>query len=216
MTYQSVFFDLDGTLTDPQAGITKSIAYALQAFGIEVRDLNSLTKFIGPALKDSLMKFYNFSEADAIKGIKKYREYYSRQGMYDIQLIPGITDLLKKLKHQHQQLFIATAKPTFFAIKILDHFDLSQYFDGIFGSNLDGTRAQKSEVITYGLQQTKLIPSQQIAMVGDRSYDIQGAKENHLTAIGVLYGYGSQQELTAAGVDHLVSNVHQLSQVLTA
>jgi phosphoglycolate phosphatase len=214
MAYQNIFFDLDGTLTDPKSGITKSVAYALNAFGIKVTNLDSLTKFIGPSLKDSLMKYYDFTETDAIKGIKKYREYYGTKGMYDNQVIPGVIDLLQTLKQQHKKIYLATAKPTPFAIKIMDHFKLTQYFTAIFGSNLDGSRAQKSEVLTYGLQQTKIKPTDQTVMVGDRAYDMAGAKQNQLTAIGVLYGYGSQKELVLAGADKLVANPAELKAVL--
>ena len=209
-----ILFDLDGTVTDPMIGITKSVRYALNKFGIEVEDLNTLCKFIGPPLKDSFMNFYNFSEGDALKAITYYREYFSTNGLYENTVYENFEDMLIALKNDGKSLIIATSKPTVFAEKILEHFNLKKYFDFISGSNLDNTRTKKADVISYALKQQMINNMSEIIMIGDREHDIIGAKALNIESIGVLHGYGSYEELSSSGADYIVKDVSELKSLL--
>ncbi len=208
-----VLFDLDGTLTDPALGITKSVAYALESFGIHTQDLGELCKFIGPPLKDSFMEYYGFSEEQAIAGIAKYREYFRETGIYENKLYPGVKEMLEKLKDNGMRLILATSKPKVFADIILEHFDIMKYFELTCGCELDGTRGKKSEVILYAMETAGLSADSTI-MVGDRKHDVLGAKEAGIGSIGVLFGYGGYDELREAGADVIVATVWELGEVL--
>lgn len=210
-----ILFDLDGTVTDPMIGITKSVRYALNKFGIEVEDLNTLCKFIGPPLKDSFMNFYNFTEEDALKAISYYREYFSTNGLYENTVYENFEDMLIALKNDGKSLIIATSKPTVFAEKILEHFNLKKYFDFISGSNLDNTRTKKADVISYALEQQMINNMSEIIMIGDREHDIIGAKALNIESIGVLHGYGSYEELSSSGADYIVKDVSELKSLLS-
>ena len=212
--YKYIFFDLDGTLTDSKEGITKSVAYALKSFGIIVDDLSTLNKFIGPPLYDSFCKYYSMDADDATQAIIKYREYFSVTGLYENTVYGGISALLQDLKIHGKTLIIATSKPTVFAVKILEHFNLAQYFTFIAGSELDGTRSKKSEVIAFALQNSNITDLKDVVMVGDRKHDILGAKEHGIDTIGVLYGFGDYLEHQNAGADNIVSSVAQLHELL--
>lgn len=209
-----LLFDLDGTLTDPMLGITKSVRYALNKFGIEVEDLNQLCKFIGPPLKDSFMDFYNLTEEDASKAITYFREYFSTKGIYENEVFYNIEDMLISLKEQNKSLIIATSKPTVFAEKILEHFNLKKYFDFISGSNLDNTRTKKADVIKYALDENGLTDISEIIMIGDREHDVIGAKSLGIECIGILHGYGSYDELSDSGAAYIVKDVNELHSLL--
>lgn len=211
---QYILFDLDGTIIDPKIGITSSVAYALNKFHIHVENLDNLCKFIGPPLKDSFIEYYNFSEKDAEQAILYYRERFQDKGIYENFLYEGFEEMLVRLKNQGKTLLIATSKPTVFAEKILEHFNLRQYFDFVGGSNLDGTRANKAEVIFHVLKENSISDISNAIMVGDRKHDIIGAKKAGLESIGVLYGYGNYEELEAAGADYIVKDVEELSTLL--
>jgi len=212
--YKYILFDLDGTLTDPKEGITRSVAYALEKMGIEAPELDELCKFIGPPLKDSFMHFYGMSETDAQTAVSKYREHFSQGGLFQNVVYEGMPELLKSLKSQGKTLIVATSKPQAFAKQILDHFGLSQYFEFVSGSEFDGTRVKKAEVIEHALRECRIDDRSSAVMVGDRSYDVIGAKENGLACIGVLYGYGSREELQEAGADHIVETISELKDLL--
>lgn len=212
--YKYILFDLDGTLTEPKEGITKSVAYALEYYGIHVEDLDTLCPFIGPPLKESFMKFYGFDDIKAEEAVEKYREYFRPYGVYENELYQGVTVLLEGLKEQGKILVLATSKPTVFAKIILEHFELSQYFDCVVGSELDGTRVNKDEVIACALKEAGVQDKSTAIMIGDREHDILGAKANGLDAIGVLYGHGSREELEKAGADVVVKTVEELKKVL--
>ena len=213
-TYNIILFDLDGTLTDPKIGITKSVQYALKAYDIHEPDLDRLCKFIGPPLKESFMQFYDFDEKRAVEAVEKYREWYADIGIFETELYKGIDELLEKLCTAKKQLIVATSKPTAFAERILAHFKIAHYFDFVSGSELDNTRTDKGEVIRYGLEQLKILDTSQALMVGDREHDIAGAKKAGLTSVGVLYGYGSYAELHNAGADYIVQDLAGLENVL--
>lgn len=171
-------FDLDGTLTDPKEGITKSVRHALNHYGIQVDDLDTLTPFIGPPLTDSYKKYYGFSDEQAWEGVLVYREYFSERGWHENKEYPGIKEMLGALKAAGRVLLVATSKPEEFARKILEHFGMAGYFDFIGGADMDETRVRKADVIRYVLEQYGLDTSRETlarcVMVGDREHDVLG------------------------------------------
>lgn len=204
--YQNLLFDLDGTLTDPGIGITNSVAYALEKYGIKTNDRTQLYKFIGPPLQDSFERFYGFSKEDAKMAVQYYREYYKETGIFENKLYDGMEHLLQSLCEAGKKLFVATSKPEAFAVQILEYFSVNQYFTYIAGSNMDGTRSKKEEVIAYALKAGKIQDLSSAVMIGDREYDVTGAKKAGIASIGVLFGYGSRKELEAAGADALAES----------
>lgn len=213
MRWKYLFWDLDGTLTDPMQGITRSVQYALRSFGIEVSDLETLCPFIGPPLRDSFIERYAMSEADAERAVSKYREYYTPTGIFENALYTGIPELLAEFQHRGAIHVMATSKPTIFAERIAEHFDLTRYFTLISGSTLDNSRTSKAEVIGYALSELGIDPSQAV-MIGDRRYDIEGAAQRSLHAIGVTWGYGSREELEEAAAPAIASNPEELARLL--
>ena len=209
-----LLFDLDGTLTNPKEGITKCVQYALRAFGIEEPDLDRLTPFIGPPLRQSFIDFYQFSEDQAITAVEKYRERFSTTGLFENVLYLGIPTMLQALQKQGQILAVASSKPTVFVRQILEHFQLAQYFQVIEGSNLDGSRVEKKEVISTVLQQLGNPPIQQVIMVGDRIYDVRGAAELGIACVGVRFGFAAPGELENSGAIYLADTVSDLQQYL--
>ena len=214
MNKQTFLFDLDGTLTDPKKGITKSVQYSLRAFGIHVEEPDELVCFIGPPLKDSYRDFYQFSDQEAGLAVDKYREYFSQQGIFENTLYPGIKPMLERLMLSKAQLVVATSKPTVYANQILEHFGLDRYFDFVAGSELDGSRSKKSQVIQHAIDNAKITDIRQAIMIGDREHDIIGAKAHGMDAVGVLYGYGSRAELQGANADYIAETVEALSGLL--
>lgn len=206
-----LLFDLDGTLTDPFIGITRSVQHALKYYGIIENDLSRLAPFIGPPLIDSFRETYHFSEEQAEEAVSYYREYFAEKGWRENKVYPGIPELLKHLQETGRKLYVATSKPTPFAEKILDHFNLSRYFERIEGASLDHTRMRKTEVMQYLLAQTGISEKGKTVMIGDRKFDVIGAHEIGVECIGVLYGYGSREELVSAGADYIVPSVDALS-----
>ena len=211
--YDIILFDLDGTLTDPGLGITNSVAYALKRYGIEAENRESLYSFIGPPLKDSFMKYYGFSEEKAMEAIEVYREYFREKGLYENEVYDGIRELLEKIKQSGRRIVLATSKPEEFSIRILEHFDLIKYFHVVAGASMDEKRNKKGDVIRYAMEKGGFT-SEKAIMIGDREHDIFGAKENGLPSIGVLYGYGSEDELKAAGADYIAEGVNDIYGIL--
>jgi phosphoglycolate phosphatase len=198
----AIYFDLDGTLTDPKPGITRSIQYALQKLEhptIPTED--ELTWCIGPPLRASFVRLLG-GEHSADHAVSFYRERFSDVGLYENSLYDGIGDVLKTLCASGQRLFVATSKPHVFAERIIDHFGLRNHFERVFGSELDGTRVDKSHLLEYALKEASVDPAKTL-MIGDRSHDMVGAKNNRMKGIGVLYGYGSRDELLEAGAHHV-------------
>ena len=210
---QYLLFDLDGTLTDPMVGITSSVQYALEKFGVRVRYLKELIPFIGPPLAESFQKFYGFSKEDAERAIQYYREYYAPKGIFENEVYEGIPEMLAHLTEAGFTLLVATSKPTVFARKVLKHFGIEDYFSFVGGSELDGSRTKKAEVISYILKICG-IRAKEAIMIGDRRHDIEGGKACGLESVGVLYGYGTEQELTEAGADHIIRTVAELEDYL--
>jgi phosphoglycolate phosphatase len=210
---QLILFDLDGTLTDPKEGITKSFRFALEKLGYPEEDLDELEKVIGPPLWDSFQDYYGMTREQADLGVQYYRERYRDVGKFENILIEGIPELLWELKAAGKQLALATSKPTDYSIEILQHFEIDQPFDQMIGSNLDGTRINKDEIIQHVLSLFD-IPAENIVMIGDRKHDIIGAKAHGIDSIGVLFGYGSRQEFEQHGATIIVETVDELKQVL--
>lgn len=232
MEYKYLLFDLDGTLTDPKEGITTSVQYALKAFGIDEPDLDKLEPFIGPPLRESFMKFYNLNEKEAEEAVEKYREWFAPKGIFQNKLYAGIKELLSELKESGKILAVASSKPQVFVEKVLRHFAIYEYFDVIVGSELDGTRDSKEEVVEEALRRLaaaggrKPVPEakeesikltgeerRQTAMIGDRKFDVYGGKKHGLTTVGVTFGYAQEGELEEAGADYIVDTVEELRRL---
>ena len=209
----AIYFDLDGTLTDPKIGITRSIQYALDKLGHPaIPSEDELTWCIGPPLRASFTKLLGGEHASD-RAVSLYRERFADIGIFENSLYAGIADILTALARPGRRLFVATSKPGVFAERIIDHFGLRDHFERVFGSELDGTRSDKTQLLEYALKETSVDPSRAI-MIGDRSHDIVGARNNGMSAIGVLYGYGSREELTEAGAHHVCARPHGLLEHL--
>ncbi len=212
--YNVVLFDLDGTLTDPGEGITNSVAYALEKYGITVEDKTQLYKFIGPPLHESFEKYYGFSKDESLKAVECYREYYRDKGIFENIVYDGVENLLKKLCDSGKKIVLATSKPEVFAKKILRHFGLSDYFFFEAGANLDGSRTNKADVIEYALENSGIVDKSAVVMIGDREHDIIGANKNGIDSIGVLFGYGSREELEKAGATYIAETVEEIAEFI--
>lgn len=212
--YKYILFDLDGTLDDPFEGITKSVEYAMKKFGVEC-DREKLKCFIGPPLTDSFMTYFGLDEQNAKLAVDYYREYYRPIGIFEVSIYEGIPELLDKLQRTGCELILATSKPIIFADMILEKFDLKKYFTATFGSELDGTRVKKDEVIAYALENYPIDKSCAI-MVGDRHHDVEGAHKNGIPCIGVTFGYGERDEHIACAADHIVDTISDLEAILNA
>ena len=209
-----LFFDLDGTLTDPALGITNSIMYALKTYGIDVSDRESLYPFIGPPLVDSFAKYYGFSRERGFEATDRFREYFSEKGIFENRLYEGIPELLASLKENGFCLVLATSKPEKFALRILEHFQIREYFAFVCGASMDEkVRSKKDDVIRYALETSGADPKKSV-MIGDREYDVLGGKRFGMKTVGVLYGYGSRGELERAGADRICENVAECLEVL--
>ncbi len=209
-------FDLDGTLTDPMLGITRCVQYALAAFGIQEPDLNRLTKFIGPPLIPAFKEFYGVNDETAHQMLLKYRERFSTVGIYENQLYSGIPQLLQALAADSRYLIgLATSKPLPFAEKILEHFSIKQYFTVFAGATMDESRNTKKDVLQYALNQiNQQFPGAKAVMIGDRKFDVEAGRSLGTETVGVLYGYGSREEMEAQAPTHLVQTVTELQSVL--
>jgi Predicted phosphatases len=210
-----MLFDLDGTLTDPAEGITNSLIHALSYYGIKVADRTSLYTYIGPPLLDTFSKGFGFSPERAVEAVQKYREYFAVSGLFENSVYGGIPELLKTLYTAGRTLIVATSKPEPYAVQILNHFGLSQYFTAVCGSNMDESRSRKGEVIAYALSRTGIADRSRAIMTGDRMHDVVGAKECGVASCGVLFGYGSRTELEQAGADYIAADVQELGRILT-
>lgn len=213
MRYKYIFFDLDGTLTDSKEGIINSIKYALDCFGEPLPDEKTLQKFLGPPLVDSFQKFCGLSRDRAELALVKYRERFSDTGIFENKVYDGIYDLLRALVNGGRVPVLATSKPRVYAERIMTKFRLRPFFKLLCGSELDGTRNAKNEVIEYAIEKSGC-PREKIIMVGDRENDILGAKKCGIASCGVRYGYALEGELEAAGADYIANNTDELLTIL--
>ncbi len=212
-----LLFDLDGTLTDPKIGICTCVQYALASFGIEEPDLDKLEPFIGPPLRDSFKEFYHMDEEQAEKAVEKFRERFRDKGKFENQLYKGIERMLRNLNTRGMTLAVASSKATVFVREILEHFKIAKYFKVVVGSELDGTRGTKEEVVREALRQLfgdRPIERDKVYMIGDRYFDVEGARAVQVESVGVTYGYGSMEELKAAKADYIVRSVEELERFL--
>lgn len=214
MKIHTILFDLDGTLTDSGEGIMNAVRYTLERYEKEATE-EELRSFIGPPLQTQFEQFLKVSEEEGKRAVSIYREYYTKRGIYENKVYPGIPDVLKQLKQAGFRLCIATSKPEKFAVQIAEHFNFAQYFERIGGALMDGNRTKKREVIEYVLTEEQIGDQREgILMVGDRKHDICGAKQTGLRSMGVLYGYGSQEELETAGADWIVETPEDIWSIL--
>ena len=204
-----LLFDLDGTLTDPEEGITKAVQLALAHFGIQVEDRTSLRPFIGPPLWDQFQEYAGLSAEQSDEAVKVFRQYYLEKGVYENREYDGIRQMLGALKCAGYRLYVATSKPETTAGIVMKYFGFTDYFAYVAGADLEGTRVRKADVIRYLLEKEGIADPGEAVMIGDRKHDILGAKEVGMDSIGVLYGYGSREEL--AGADWLVRTPEELS-----
>ncbi|MBO7637583.1 MAG: HAD family hydrolase [Treponema sp.] len=211
--FDYIFFDLDGTLTDPALGITNSFKHALEYFGLEIPSYEKLCSFIGPPLVDTFRTQFGFSDEKASLGVVKYREYFAEKVLLENSVYPGIHNLLSDLKDAGKKLVVATSKPEEYSIRIIEHFGLAPYFENVCGSLMDESRSKKDQVIEYALERNKIGDRSKVLMVGDRKHDILGAKKTGLKSCGVLFGYGSLEELNAAGADYIAGDMAELKKI---
>ena len=215
MMYKYILFDLDGTITDPFEGISKSIVYALESFGIKVEDTGELVSFIGPPLFEQFKVYCGFDDKQAEMAVKKYRERYSEIGWKECTLAEGTEELLRELKAAGKVLALATSKPECFAVPILELFGIDKYFDFIGGAELEHNgRNSKEAVIEYVLDKLGITERDEVVIVGDRFHDIDGAKKTGIRSAGVLSGYGSREELEEHGADHIAADMRDVIKFL--
>ena len=212
--YQYILFDLDGTLTDPREGITKSVQYALQKMGIDEPDLSSLEHFIGPPLYDEFRRRYSFDDAQAKAAVGFYRERFGDVGWQENILFAGVPDLLQAIRAAGKKIAIASSKPTVFVKKILRLFEIDVFFDVVSGATLDGSIGTKAEVLEQALDLLHVPDRNQAVLVGDRLYDVEGAHALGVQCIGVTFGFGGWKELHDAGADQIVFTMAELQAVL--
>jgi phosphoglycolate phosphatase len=213
--YDTVLFDLDGTLTDSAPGITKSVQYALQKMGLEVPDYTRLTGFVGPPLAEGFRDYCGFSDEECAQAVAHFRVRFTAVGIFENAPYDGVENMLKTLTENGLRLMLATSKPEIFARQILERFSLSGYFEKIAGATLDGTRVEKADVIEHLLEGCETDRSRAV-MVGDRRFDADGAAACGLSCIGVLYGYGVREEFLGSNVTALAQDVGELTALLLA
>ena len=210
--YKLILFDFDGTVFDTGEGIMKSVQYAALAFGYDEPDYTALRCFVGPPLVESFMLRYGVDMEKARAMTAKYRERYSVQGLAECSVYPGVPELVQRLRDRGAKVVVATGKPTKFTVDILESAGLGGLFDDVLGSEFDGTRGQKWEVIAELLDRHG---SEGAVMVGDRDNDVNGAKKCGIPCVGVAWGYAEPGELLAAGAVSLAQTVDELEDILT-
>lgn len=215
MTYQTIFFDLDGTLINPKDGITKSAQYALSKFGIDAK-LEDLVPFIGPPLHKCFELYYGFSEEKAMQAVMYYREYFIQHGIQEAMLYDGVVSLLEKLKQKNKTLNVVTSKLILYAPKILEEKNIYHYFDNIIATKPDMSNADKPTLVKEALTLYPEIVKEAVVMIGDREHDIIGAKANGIDSIGVLYGYGTEDEMKKNNPTYIVESIEELGKILLA
>lgn len=210
-SFKTILFDLDGTITDPFDGITNSVIYALKKHSITPPGKKELGCFIGPPLYATFMEMFSMSREEALEAVNDYREYYADKGIFECELYPGIKELLAKLKADGKKVVLATSKPEIYANKLLQHFGIEACFDLVVGATMDSKIVEKDDIIKIALQNEDAASA---VMIGDRKFDILGAKKNGIASIGITYGYGGREELEEANADYICDSVNELIKIL--
>ena len=213
MKYRYIFFDLDGTITQSEFGITASAAYALSKFGIEEKDKSMLLKFIGPPLYYSFEKFYGICGSKADEAIKYYREYYEADAYKDAPVFEGIPEVLESLLKDGRSLLVVTSKPGHMAKRVIEYTELTDYFYEIVGPGSEMTDPSKADLIRRAIEITGADQSE-VLMIGDRNYDIEGANDAGVDSAGAIYGYGTRTELELAGATYLVETPMDILKII--
>ena len=213
--YQYLLFDLDGTLTNPKEGITKSVQYALHHFGIDVDDPDTLTSYIGPPLIPSFMEFHGLTQEQALEALQVYRQRFASVGLFENEVLEGVPEMLCALKQKGRFVAVASSKPEAYVIRILEHFDLLQYFDEVVGASMDEKRSAKKDVIEEALHRMGKAPGDRnVLMIGDRMHDIEGARLCGLDSLGVYTGFAADGELEAAGATYVFHSIRSMADFL--
>lgn len=210
--YIYLLFDLDGTLTDSAEGIINCVKHAMDSMGLDMPDRPE--RFLGPPLYDSFAEFCGLDSEQVTEAVRIYRERYQDIGLFENSVYNGVPEMLKCLKNGGKELFVATSKPEVFAKRILEKFGLADYFRIIGGADINGSRNEKWEVIEYVLQQTGITDRSGVLMIGDRKHDVIGARKCGIPCMGVLWGYGSKEELSTAGADCFAKTPSQAADFL--
>jgi len=214
MSFQHILFDLDGTLTESEEGIRNGFLFALQRMGIQDPDPAVLKKMIGPPLHYSFPTFFGFSEQETEEAVRLFRLYYEDRGALENRLYPGISELLKELVDAGRRCYIVTTKVAHQAVRVAEHFGIRPYLTDLIGSRPDSAEGRKSLLIKELLERNGIRDLSQVLMVGDRLYDIEGARDAGVASAGVLYGYGSRQELEEAGADFFCEDAESISRLV--
>ena len=215
--YHTVAFDLDGTLTDPKRGLTSAFEYGLKKQNIDFGTKESLTKFIGPPLRESFKEEYSLTDEVADAALRMFREYFGVYGWWDNELYDGIKELLADLRRAGKKIVLATSKPEIYSSRILKLFGIAEYFDFAEGASFDSSREKKCDVLDYALSAVGVVTEEQkrgAVLVGDTKYDIEGARICGVDSIGVLYGYGSEADFETEGATHIVADVEGVRKIL--
>lgn len=215
MNPRAILFDLDGTLTDPRDGITRCIEHALRCLEATPPSQATMHSWIGPPLQESFSRFFDGDSERADLAVTRYRERFDEHGWRENRLIPLMADIVQSLSQQGIRLYVATSKPRVFAQRIVEHFGIAAWFHGIYGSELDGTHAHKADLIRHILQTENLVPDE-VAMVGDRRHDVEGARKVGVVCVGVLWGFGCRDELLRAGAGRIVAHPGQLLETFSS
>lgn len=213
--YQYLLFDLDGTLTNPKEGITKSVQYALRHFGIEVADPDTLTPYIGPPLIPSFMEFHGLTQEQALEALQVYRKRFESVGLFENEVLDGVPEMLCSLKQKGRYVAVASSKPEAYVRRILEHFDLLQFFDEVVGASMDEKLSAKKDIIGEALRRMGKSPGDQdVLMVGDRMHDVEGAKLCGLDSLGVYTGFAPEGELEEAGATYVFHTIKEMADFL--
>ena len=212
--YDIVAFDLDGTLTNPEAGLIASFVYALGKAGIDYGDKSTLHRFIGPPIYTEWQKVFGITPAHSTVALNLFHEYYSVYGWWDNEMYGGVSQMLAELKKKGKKIILSTSKPEHFAKKILALFGIDKYFDFIGGAISDKERDKKHEVLEYALNSVGATDRSRCILVGDRCYDAEGAKICGIDSLGVLYGHGTEEEILAAGFTRVAKTVEEINKIL--
>lgn len=210
--FDTLLFDLDGTLTDSTEGIVRCLEYALERMGFDIPE--DTNKFLGPPLYRSFAEFCGMNEEQVNEAVRIFRERYSTVGLFENRVYEGVPEMLKRLRDGGKRIMVATSKPEIYAVRIFDRFGLSQFFEIVGGANINGTRNDKDEVIEYVLEKAGISDRSSVLMIGDRRQDVIGAHKTGLKCMGILWGFGSIEELTEAGADFIAETPEKAADML--